>query len=213
MSAQNSGQLVKPITELIVDATRAQHEKLDERTTGYLTREGLDLLAYRRLLESYYGFYKPLDAVYEHIEQLDGWQEVNLSLAERKKSQWLEKDLRILGDSQDVIDALPRYQGETYQVTSIPQALGLLYVVEGSTLGGQYLARIVEDALHIDKDSGSAFFRSYGPQNAHTMWKAFCQQLCAYAERHPEQTQSIIDSALAVYAVANQRLVVHDHNA
>ena len=53
----------------------------------------------------------------------------------------LTKDLLSLGASEEEISKLAQFQGAQQLFSSVPQILGALYAVEGSTLGGQYIAR------------------------------------------------------------------------
>lgn len=53
-----------------------------------------------------------------------------------------------------------------------PALLGALYVLEGSTLGGQVLARQLAQA----GISATTYFRGHGEQTG-PLWKEFCQQL------------------------------------
>ena len=50
--------------------------------------------------------------------------------------------------------------------------LGSMYVVEGSTLGGQLISRIIEDRLKLEDGNGYTFYRSYGPELG-MMWREF----------------------------------------
>lgn len=50
--------------------------------------------------------------------------------------------------------------------------LGAMYVVEGSTLGGQYIAKHVEEKFGFEPGRGDAYFRGYGQQTAF-MWRSF----------------------------------------
>jgi heme oxygenase (biliverdin-IX-beta and delta-forming) len=42
-------------------------------------------------------------------------------------------------------------------MSSPARALGVLYVIEGSTLGGQVIARRIAEALHIGPQDGAGF--------------------------------------------------------
>ncbi len=50
--------------------------------------------------------------------------------------------------------------------------LGVMYVVEGSTLGGQYIAKHVEEHFGFAPGEGNAYFRGYGDQTM-PMWRQF----------------------------------------
>ncbi|RZK54693.1 MAG: heme oxygenase, partial [Hymenobacter sp.] len=69
-----------------------------------------------------------------------------------------------------------------------PQLLGAMYVLEGSTLGGQVIARQLAKANIPQR----LYFSGYGERTG-TMWKAFCQLLTQAAT--PENEADIVQSA------------------
>jgi heme oxygenase len=72
--------------------------------------------------------------------------------------------------------------------------LGLLYVTEGSVLGGQYILKNVKQALGAE--APGRFLNVYGERTGST-WKAFLEQLNTYAATSSEgQQQEIIEGAL-----------------
>lgn len=110
-------------------ATDDLHEQLD----GLLSRLDLsDADQYRRFLliqaKTVPALERALDAfgIDEHV---DDWRQ-------NRRSALLERDLAALGE--------PMPDGiEPPRVSSLPQAIGIAYVLEGSRLGGRILARCV----------------------------------------------------------------------
>ena len=76
-------------------------------------------------------------------------------------------------------------------------AFGSMYVLEGSALGGQVIAKAARDSLDIHAHNGGAYFNGFGPATA-TRWRSFLALLdtevgsepvpCAAASRAAEQT-------------------------
>lgn len=101
------------------------------------------------------GFYVPLEADLQSVEGLEAYVP---DLPHRWKASWIEADLRALGlDDRDLANfphctRLPR-------TTSVPRALGILYVLEGATLGGEVLTRRVAQEL---RTPATRFLTSYG---------------------------------------------------
>src|SRR5690606_25688073 len=56
------------------------------------------------------------------------------------------------------------------------QALGALYVIEGSTLGGQIICKMLAQQLDRTDFSQMSFFGGYGDQTEN-MWQKFKQSL------------------------------------
>jgi heme oxygenase len=69
--------------------------------------------------------------------------------------------------------------------------------MEGSTLGGQIIARHVESALPLAQGHGDVFFRGHGSQTG-ALWKEFCEMLKNQVPNH--ETNRVIISAKAMFA-------------
>lgn len=113
---------------------------------------------------------------------------------ERFKSQLILGDLLKTGFSQDKIASIPVYN---FNPNNIAQALGVMYVLEGSTLGGKILYKHINQFLGLDEQTGVSYFYGYGHQTGH-LWKLFVSKLSAYAvEENLEQ--EIISSAISTF--------------
>jgi heme oxygenase len=124
---------------------------------------------YRDLIARLHGFYAPLE---DALERFAG-EVPELLIPQRRKTGLLELDLRSLGESAatiatlDRIDTLPR-------LGSVADAVGSLYVLEGATLGGRVITRLLDKQLGLSVHTGGAFFASYG-ERIDTMWQSFGQ--------------------------------------
>lgn len=142
-------------------ATEVAHRRLEQ---------GLDLLGrplsrerFLVTLSRFWGFH----AVWEPALRKRG----NLSglMAKRYRIDSLARDLMALGLSQNMIDALPQCEAAAELCTSTERALGSLYVLEGSTLGGQLITRALLDAPWLPP-RGLSYFDPYGPSTG-AMWR------------------------------------------
>lgn len=131
----------------------------------------LDRSLYQRLIQAYYGFYQPLEAALASSP----WLPAGLDLAERRKLPALLCDLQALGDDAQVRARLPLCQCLPV-IDSEAACLGVLYVVEGATLGGQVLRREMHARLGLDEHNGGAFLDVYG-RDTGRHWKAFLSLL------------------------------------
>ncbi|MBT1702896.1 biliverdin-producing heme oxygenase [Chryseosolibacter indicus] len=61
-------------------------------------------------------------------------------------------------------------------VKSYAQSLGVLYVLEGSTLGGQIIAKMIANQLNLKDKKGISFFLGYG-EKTQVMWESFKEKL------------------------------------
>jgi heme oxygenase len=84
-------------------------------------------------------------------------------------------------------------------MTHVADAFGCLYVVEGSTLGGQIISRQVTRNLGLSPDNnGCRFFCCYG-ENTGTMWRRFGESLETFLTANPDTRPQIVASALSTF--------------
>jgi len=146
---------------------------------------------YRRLLTRFYGYYVPLEA------RLVAWSEAEargIAYAERVKVPELERDLITLGETAETIALLPHCAALPALATEA-EGLGCLYVVEGSTLGGQVITRQLLKSLGLTAENGVAFFNGYGAETG-PRWKTFGAWL--------EEGAAQLDQDEAIIAGANE---------
>jgi heme oxygenase len=118
---------------------------------------------------------------------------------ERYKSGMILEDLKKTGVSEDEISNLPVYK---FNPTDTAEALGIMYVLEGSTLGGKILYKHVNQYLGIDAETGASYFYGYG-QKTGILWKNFITALADYAVKENCE-QKITSSAISAFtAIGN----------
>ncbi|MBO9531811.1 MAG: biliverdin-producing heme oxygenase [Solirubrobacteraceae bacterium] len=126
-------------------ATQDAHGALDaslDPEALLATREG-----YARFLAALYGFHVAVE------EELGELTLPGLADAPARTSL-LAADLTVLGADPEAIPVMEHLAA----VTDDGARHGLLYVVEGSALGGTVLGRIVQRTLGYGPDHGAAFF-------------------------------------------------------
>ncbi len=103
-------------------------------------------------------------------------------LSSRRNSSYLKADLQALGfkDEQERKIALP-------EINSLAQALGAMYVMEGSIMGGPI---IVEMLRKHGLAKGFSFFSGYGAETG-TMWNNFVTVLNERLQNTTAQEESI----------------------
>jgi heme oxygenase len=146
---------------------------------------------YVALLEGFYGYVAPWeDAVATFLPA-----RLRDFFEERRKASLLASDLALLtGDNNRAnrvtkIERLPA-------VDSIGRVFGSMYVMEGSTLGGRFIAPHVATLFGLQSGSGNAYFEGYGLRTG-SMWKAFRET--ASANVPPGQHDEAVDAAIATF--------------
>ncbi|MFM8443713.1 MAG: biliverdin-producing heme oxygenase, partial [Methylococcus sp.] len=170
------------ILDRIRRETQAQHKSL-ERAFRILD-PGLTSAAYRHWLERLYGLHAGFEAV------IDPWAAaLDIDWTNRRKTPWLRRDLLSLGcrevelDGIPICDALP-------DTDSPGRVFGVLYVLEGSTLGGRHIALALEKRLGLTADNGAMFFNAYGDLLM-PRWQSFRARLSAAATTQFVEQQMI----------------------
>lgn len=153
-------------------ATAVVHERLHHVPIFAALAEGrLDHVAYVGLLGRLYGFHDPFEAAIDRVGP-PGLQPVQW-----RRAHLLRSDIAALGQSEAAIRRLPRHAVVGSRWTPA-RAMGVLYVIEGSTLGGRLLARQLDHVVGGDNKAGRSFLLA-GTGMGHVRWGDFCAALDA----------------------------------
>ena len=154
---------------------------------------------YRSVLLRYYCF----------VHGWESWASINVPeelrpmLLERQRRHFLETDLRYF---QEHLTSL-RYVFSETSLPSKPVFLGAMYVIEGSALGGQYIARHVEHALGLAPGHGDAYFIGYGDRTG-SMWREFQNTL---KEVSDSDGDAVISAAKKMFSVFGEWMAHLEH--
>ncbi|MGG7660865.1 biliverdin-producing heme oxygenase [Dyadobacter sp. BHUBP1] len=122
-------------------------------------------------------------------------------LADRYKSRLIIDDLLATGLSEAEIDALPVYR---FEFSTVAEALGIMYVLEGSTLGGKVLYRHIHEVLGLTPENGASYFWGYGPHTGN-LWKSFISALTQFVDELDER-DGVIGSAKKTFTIIDNWL-------
>ncbi len=142
---------------------------------------------YLRFLTTWWGFLVPLEAKLAELHQTS--LDPSFDWAPRLKTAWLEQDLKALGLTPSQVDALPLCPEVPQLQGDWGRAMGCQYVLEGASLGGQLLSRMVREALP-EAQAACRFIASYG-SDVGAMWRAFLPVL----ERALAATEASVTAA------------------
>ena len=146
-------------------ATRAAHHRIDHHELlAPLVRSDLQRAHYIKLLHTFAWIYRTLDPAF--ATALRRWCPAT-GFQSSDRIGWLAEDLALL--APDAASPEP-YQAPA--IDSPAELVGRLYVIEGSTLGGQVIARQLELSLGVGPASGGRFFHGHGPATPER-WQAF----------------------------------------
>lgn len=111
-----------------------------------------------------------------------------LQLNQRRKLPLIQKDLKSLSLQN-------RTATYTLEIENEHEALGMLYVIEGSTLGGNVIARQLSKTEGFD-DITFNFFGCY-QENTGSMWKVFKDVLDSEVSK--ENYEEVLSGAKKIY--------------
>ncbi|MFT3824156.1 MAG: biliverdin-producing heme oxygenase [Chitinophagaceae bacterium] len=161
----------------IKEATKTAHQQLEKKVVLQLKaiRNEAD---YAALLKNFYAYFNQVEkaiAPYITPELLPDYKD-------RRNSSYLKKDIEELGFSTDELPV-----ATAPLITNTQQALGALYVMEGSIMGGSIIVQMLAKG---GVTRGVSFFSGYGPATGE-MWGKFVTVLNANASTATEESLSI----------------------
>lgn len=157
------------IMERLKSETAHYHRQVEQNPYAKaIMNQTVTIEEYRTYLEKFYGFLKPLE---DQAVQQPFWESTGLDIEIRGKAGLLEKDLRNLGASEEEITQLPLCE-ELPDISTPARLFGYLYVIEGSTNGGQIITKRLSQFLTIEADRGLEYFNAYGSETR-TRWSEF----------------------------------------
>ncbi|MEM7620658.1 MAG: biliverdin-producing heme oxygenase [Pseudomonadota bacterium] len=137
------------------------HERLHHHPlTGLLISKDLGLSHYILVLQSFERFYSALEC------------QLNKNACPLSDASVIRKDLSSLNSGSN---PLPELQLPVF-ITELNSMLGVQYVLLGSGLGGQVIAKNLKRTLGLDGKRGARFFIGSGKKTL-LMWRQFLQNL------------------------------------
>lgn len=146
----------------IKEATKVGHQETEKKVVLRIKNISNNE-DYVELLKCFYAYFNTVEkAIAPYINS------VLPDYKERRNSSYIKADIEELGGS---IEKLP--VATATEVTDAIQAMGALYVLEGSIMGGPYIVQMLQKK-GIEK--GFSFFSGYGSESGHK-WASFTTAL------------------------------------
>jgi heme oxygenase len=176
-------------------ATAEQHARTESLVP--VLDPALGLGGYAAILLRFRVVYTVLE---DALAQVDGWP-AGFDVEPRRWSPRLERDLGWLDErgvlgpqSFDFVAMAPM----TAPVPTVPSAMGILYVLEGASLGGQLIARRLGPRLGVTATAGASFFAGGGDATGRR-WREFGATVDRWGAKHPREWRDVIASARATF--------------
>lgn len=123
--------------------------------------------AYGNLLLKLHNFYESIEGKL----QKEITETILPDIKRRKHVHHLKNDLYLIGYEIKGVE-----NNFASKITNISYALGVLYVIEGSTLGGKIISNLLKRQLNLSDFSEISYFNSYG-EATDEMWLNFKQHI------------------------------------
>ena len=195
--------------------TREAHASLEAKLD--LLNRSLSLPDYARLLEGYARIYAKLEPWIE-VALGSGSFRGKIRYAERRKGAKIFSDRAAVASILIARGSSARARIRPAEFNFFPEskasdslafaaALGFLYVLEGSTLGGRVLVKHFRAELpELSSESGLAFFSGYGDETG-SRWRAFTEAFGnASANFTGDERRSATRAANAAFALFERTL-------
>ncbi|MVN92040.1 biliverdin-producing heme oxygenase [Mucilaginibacter aquatilis] len=186
------------LSEKLKTETLSNHQQLEKKLVAQMKaiRSESDYAALLQLFYTYFG------ALEKRIDQYIT-PAILADYADRRKTEALAKDISDLGAEPSSLapeTALPPINNQL-------EAYGALYVIEGSTLGGKIISKMMAQQLALENNKGLSFFTGYADKS-NEMWDKFKESLNLQPKSSVEE-QTVIDSANETFLKFKQWF---DHN-
>ncbi len=170
-----------PASVIVKEATQKLHSEVEAMLLPKLSSIK-NVADYAAILRTFYGYYYPLESSIGQFITPSCLPDIN----ERRKAVAILHDLNGIENSSTEIPLCT----DLPKIGNTNHALGALYVLEGSTLGGKMIARMLlkNSAVPIPEEA-LTFFSGYREETG-SKWKAFLQVL-----NQQEETDAIVKAA------------------
>lgn len=148
------------------EVIKARTKKMHAETESVLIpriKEITNRQGYVELLALFYGFFEPLEKRISDFINTDTLPDIHT----RRKSGSIIKSM------SNVAFTIVATPGRLPVIHNVAQAFGAMYVLEGSTLGGKIISRMLQANVSLQLSTDSlAFFDVYGDETFE-MWSRF----------------------------------------
>lgn len=149
---------------------------------------------YQRWLARFFGIYYPLE---ESLGTFSQWKEWNIPFEPFGRVNNLSRDLRAMSVPIEGVEMASHV--DIPQLSNFGEALGALYVLEGSSLGGRFILLDLSKRLGQAIHGADSFFAGRGAETG-PRWNAFKLSLDRFLSREPIQFSSVLTGAMATFA-------------
>lgn len=174
--------------------TQDLHVKAETQTQlGALSSESFTVENYRTILKAFHQVHQHLESELKKVSELSS---ILPDLEERWKLASLQKDLALAQDLQSISFPFGNF--------NLSQALGVLYVLEGSTLGGQVILKNLKQKSGFESEDFH-YYNHYGLETG-KYWQIFLSTLEKASQSGRINSQECVQAARHTFELIIQSL-------
>ncbi|MES1147162.1 MAG: biliverdin-producing heme oxygenase [bacterium] len=172
------------LRERIYTLTKPLHDRLDNDPASLrIMSSDVTLAEYTALLQRTYGFMKPLEDLL-FSAPVDTLLRPVLGVRE-KRAFALGDDLVALSSAPTgLMSGLPT-------IERLGHAMGVVYVIEGSQMGGLVMAKQISRVLGLNRETGLKFFLLSDPKTTVKQFQEFVARLDIFAKCECDERDAI----------------------
>jgi len=192
VSLLGSSPVGSSLAEVLRASTMEAHQGAERKLR--LPDSITSLFEYEKCLLRFNQLYLPLEKL---LLEFPDWPMMGFESPGAHRSMWLTADLQALGVPANYRPVVK----EASYLPALPafaNAVGALYVLEGSALGSQYILPPLQSLLGHQIRGADAFFRGRGEATG-SHWSGFRVRLDEYGAAYPDQTSNVIAGAIATF--------------
>lgn len=179
-------------SEELKKSTLHVHQGVEEQLVSRI-RKINSVSGYVELLKVMYGFYTPVQRGLDGFVRNGGVSELT-----GRDPEWLLNDIRFFSpvNEEDI-----RLCEDIPPIISLPAALGVMYVTEGSALGGQIITKMIIRNSGISPNGAFSFLNAYGDRTG-AVWNQF--KTILNRPRPRNEQEQISEAAMSTFLSFNQ---------
>lgn len=182
---------------LLKQATATAHANLEQLPiSSSIMKPDVTMAEYSRYLQVMYQVINEVEKRFFHVVS-SVFSDMNL----RAKSDLIKEDLKKIGGIPEAKSSLIFDSADK----STAFIVGIIYVVEGSTLGGRYMLKNINSVIDFGGQNATTFLDGYGNTTG-SMWKKFANELSEFEAVTKSSSDIIAGAQHAFEAIHNHFL-------
>ena len=187
------------IHTFIKKSTDPLHSRVEKQLGAILFDKNMTQQSYLSILIAMRNSY----SIMEHA--VSAYSSTQQLLVGRSKLGWLDQDIAYLQVSQPAPPAHSNKHVGLNNIRNVSQALGMMYVMEGATMGGGHIFKALKKHNWINDLEGIRFFYSYGDLRGEK-WAQYIHALKQYHDQNPHSADDILLGANTAFSIISQSL-------